>query len=168
MKLLNSAALIAVWATSYHLTHQNDSLALSGPTIVVFVLVVLGCVGAQAISLATDRRRPRSRINLGADRLTVEQEVDHGGRMVVTPFSIARSSIQQIGIEGVGRQACVVVRFTDVGAPSAEWLRHCGITRRPLRGGYVLCRPARVAFAVWSANAMVRRLRAELADYARV
>ncbi len=166
-KLLVSAAIIAMWATSYHLTHKNDSLALTGPTMVVFVLVILGCVGAQAIRLATDRRKPRSRISLDTDRLTVEQEVDQGGRTVVTSFSIKRSSIERIGIQGLGREACVVVRFTAADAPSPEWLRHNGITHRPLRGGYVLRRPARVAFALWSANAMLRRLRIEFADYAQ-
>ncbi|MET7324895.1 hypothetical protein [Streptomyces sp. NPDC005549] len=163
MKLLVSAMALAIWAVIAHQLDPQENWLPDGPDYVVFTAVVLGCAAWQ---YGSDKKTTHSRISCNAHHLTITQEVERDRRTRVAEFSVPWASIDRIGIEGLGREAPLVVRFRADNGPTAEWLRRYGADRHPSGVGYVLCRPARVASGASSANGLISRLRTELGTYA--
>ncbi|MFF1920290.1 serine/threonine-protein kinase [Streptomyces sp. NPDC058221] len=166
VKALIGAVVLVLWAVVYHQFHPEEGWMPVGPDYAVIAIVLIVCAVWEYDRAANEKKAPYSRIRLEAGQLTVEQEVMRQGRTRVAVFSVPWVAIDRIGVEGPGRGAPVVVWFRTGSRPTTQWLQQNGAGPHPSGEGYILCHPARAASGQGPANAVVRRLRTELAAYA--
>ncbi|MFD7497706.1 serine/threonine-protein kinase [Streptomyces sp. NPDC059832] len=166
LKLLIGAMVLILWAAIYYQFHPEEGWIPVGPDYGVIAIMVLVCAAWEHVLVTDKKNHWQSRTRLDAGHLTIEQEVKRHGQMRVAVFSIPWASIDRIGIQGNGCEAPLVVWFRADSRPTKEWMQRTGV-RRPAAGDcLILCYPARVAYGLWPARAVIHQLRTELAAYA--